>query len=97
MSHSYSQNLIHLVFSTKERRKTISKAMQPRLWPYMSAICQKNKIFVYAIGGMEDHVHILMRLSPTLAEAQAILLIKAYSSKWMGKGFAWQKVMDRSA
>ena len=56
--------IIHLVFSTKERRKTISKAMQPRLWPYMSAICQKNKIFVYAIGGMEDHVHILMRLSP---------------------------------
>ena len=72
-------------FSTKDRRKTIPKAMQPSLWPYMAAICQKNKIFVHAIGGMEDHVHIMMRLPPTLAEAQAILLIKAYSSKWMGR------------
>lgn len=65
--------------------------MQPRLWAYMAAICQNNKIFVYAIGGMEDHVHMLMRLPPTLAQAQAILLVKGDSSKWMGKGFAWQK------
>ena len=36
-------------------------------------------------------MHILMRLPPTLAEAQAILLIKGDSSKWMGKRFAWQK------
>ena len=65
--------------------------MQGRLWSYMAAICQKSKIFVHAIGGMEEHVHVLMRLPPTLTEAQAILLIKAYSSKWMGKGFTWQK------
>lgn len=65
--------------------------MQPRLWAYMAAICQKNKIFVYAIGGMQDHVHMLMRLPPTLAQAEAILLVKGDSSKWMGKGFAWQK------
>lgn len=91
MSHSYSQNIIHLVFSTKNRRKTIQKQMQARLWAYMAAICQTNKIFVYAIGGMEDHVHMLMRLPPTLAQAEAILLVKGDSSKWMGKGFAWQK------
>lgn len=91
MSHSYSQNIIHMVFSTKNRRKTIPTQMQARLWAYMAAICQKNKIFVHAIGGMEDHAHILMRLPPTLAEAQAILLVKTDSSKWMGKGFAWQK------
>ena len=91
MSHSYSQNIIHLVFSTKNRRKTIQKQMQPRLWAYMAAICQNNKIFVYAIGGMQDHVHMLMRLPPTLAQAEAILLVKGDSSKWMGKGFAWQK------
>lgn len=91
MSHSYSQNIIHLVFSTKNRRKTIQKQMQPRLWAYMAAICQNNKIFVYAIGGMEDHVHMLMRLPPTLAQAEAISVVKGDSSKWMGKGFAWQK------
>ncbi|MBZ5506929.1 MAG: IS200/IS605 family transposase [Acidobacteriia bacterium] len=91
MSHSYSQTIIHLVFSTKDRRKSIPKELQARLWAYIAAICQKNKMFVHAIGGMEDHVHGLIQLPPTLAQAQAVLLIKAYSSKWMGKGFAWQK------
>jgi putative transposase len=91
VSHSYPQNNIHLVFSTKDRRKTIPKEMQGRLWAYIAAICQKNKIFVHAIGGTDDHIHILLQLSPTLALAQAILLIKAYSSKWMGKSFTWQK------
>jgi len=40
---------------------------------------------------MDDHVHILVQLSPTISLSQAILLIKAYSSKWLGRGFAWQK------
>jgi putative transposase len=91
MSHSYSQNNIHLVFSTKNRRKAITKEMQERLWAYIAAICQKRKIFVHAIGGMDDHIHILMQLHPTVAEAQAIAWIKTYSSKWMGKRFAWQR------
>lgn len=91
MSHSYSQNIIHIVFSTKGRRKTIPRDMQARLWAYIAAICRKNKIFVHAIGGMEDHVHVLIQLPPTITEAQAILRMKAYPSKWMGKSFAWQK------
>jgi putative transposase len=59
MPHSYAQNTIHLIFSTKNRRKTIPREMQNRLWPYISAICQENKIFVHAVGGMEDHCHVL--------------------------------------
>lgn len=91
MSHSYAQIHVHLVFSTKDRRKAIPHEMQGRLWSYLAAICQRNRIFVHAIGGMDDHVHILVQLSPTISLSQAILLIKAYSSKWLGRGFAWQK------
>jgi putative transposase len=91
LPHSYAQNTIHLVFSTKDRRKTIGKDMQRRLWPYISAICKENKIFVHAVGGMEDHCHVLFQLPPTITLANAILLIKVSSSKWMGKRFAWQK------
>jgi REP element-mobilizing transposase RayT len=91
MPHSYAQNTIHLAFSTKNRRKTISKEMQNRLWPYISAICHENKIFVHAVGGMEDHCHVLFQLPPTMSMADAILLIKVGSSKWMGQSFAWQK------
>ena len=91
MSHSYAQNHIHLVFSTKERRKTIPKEMQQRLWRYAAAICQENGMLVHEIGGMDDHIHILLQLPATLALAKAVLVIKAYSSKWMGRKFAWQK------
>jgi putative transposase len=91
LPHSYAQNNIHLVFSTKDRRKAVTKEMQSRLWPYISAICQENKMFVHAIGGMEDHCHVLFQLPPTLSLVEAIQLIKTYPSKWMGKRFAWQK------
>ena len=69
MSHSYAQNHIHLVFSTKERRKTIPKEMQQRLWRYAVAICQENGMLVHEIGGMDDHIHILLQLPATLNPA----------------------------
>jgi REP element-mobilizing transposase RayT len=91
VSHAYVQTNIHLVFSTKERLKTISKQMQQRLWKYVTAIGQQNGILVHDVGGMEDHIHILLQLPATLALAKAVYVIKAYSSKWMGRRFAWQK------
>ncbi len=47
-----------------------------------------------AVGGIEDHVHLLFHLPPTLTLSKAISIIKANSSKWMnehGRGFAWQE------
>ena len=78
---SYAQNHIHLVFSTKSRLKTISKAAQPRLWRYIAGICKNNAMTVFAIGGMTDHVHVLFRLPPTLSLVRAVTLIKSNSSK----------------
>jgi REP element-mobilizing transposase RayT len=94
MSHSYTQNHLHVVFSTKERKKLIAKPMQPKLWSYMSGIARNHGFLVIANGGMEDHVHLLMQLIPTLALAKAIALLKANSSSWMnehGMRFAWQE------
>jgi len=94
LSHSYAQNHIHLVFSTKNRERLISNKMQERLWPYMTGICKNHDMLPFAVGGMPDHVHVLFRLPPTLALARAITLIKSNSSKWMGEHgryFAWQE------
>jgi len=91
MAHTYVQNLIHLVFSTKERRKLISKERQARLWKYMVGICKQKRIFVHEIGGMEDHAHMLIQLPPTLSLSDAVLEIKTSSSRWMGRDFAWQR------
>ena len=94
MSHTYAQNVIHVVFSTKERRRLIEKEFQSRMWSYVAGICKKEHIFVHAIGGMDDHIHLLIQVPPVLALAKAVLTIKSNSSKWaneQGKKFAWQK------
>jgi len=93
MPHTYSQNVIHVVFSTQYRQKTISKELQPRMWAYAAGICKKIGILVHAIGGTDDHIHLLIQLPPPLSLAKAILAIKSNSSRWtndQGNKFAWQ-------
>jgi REP-associated tyrosine transposase len=100
MAHSYSRNHVHLVFSTKERRNTIRKDMQTQLWSYIAGICKNNEMIAVAIGGTENHVHVLFHLSPKLALAKAVQLLKGNSSKWMGEQgieFAWQEGYELSA
>jgi REP element-mobilizing transposase RayT len=83
---------MHVVFSTKERRKIIPTQMKERLWAYTAGICQHQKIFVHAMGGMEDHIHMLLQFPATLMVADAIREIKANSSRWMSREigrFAW--------
>jgi putative transposase len=94
MSHAYAQNVIHVVFSTKSRHKSISKEFQPRMWAYVAGICKNHGIFVHAVGGMDDHVHLLVQIPPSLSLAKAVLAIKSNSSRWandQGGKFAWQE------
>jgi putative transposase len=94
LAHTFSRNHVHVIFSTKDRRNTIAKDFQPRLWAYLAGIAKNHEMIALAVGGTENHVHILFHLPPTLALAKAVLLLKANSSKWMserGTGFSWQE------
>jgi putative transposase len=94
MSHTYAQNVLHVVFSTKDRRKTIAADFQPKVWAYSAGICKKLGIFVHAIGGMEDHAHFLIQVPPVMALAKAVATIKSNSSRWAneeGHKLAWQQ------
>src|SRR6185503_10341331 len=84
---SYVSNHIHLVFSTKQRRKLITPALRERLWPFMGGIARQNKMKAIEIGGIEDHVHLLLSLPATLSIAKAAQLIKGGSSKWVHDTF----------
>lgn len=64
------------------------------MWSYIGGICKNEKIFIHAIGGMEDHIHLAVQIPPVLALAEAVMTIKANSSKWAserGSKFAWQQ------
>lgn len=94
MPHSHSQNIVHIVFSTKDREKTISKDFQSKMWGYVAGICKNYELHVYAINGMDDHAHLLVRLPQTMSLAKAVAVIKSNSSKWANEGgrrFAWQQ------
>jgi REP element-mobilizing transposase RayT len=88
---------MHCVFSTRERRKIISIDLQQRLWPFIGGIAREIHMKALAIGGMEDHAHILLSLPVTIPVAKAIQLIKGGSSKWIhetfpsNRDFAWQE------
>src|SRR5579859_3429096 len=81
MSHSYVHNPVQLVRAEA----------QPRLWAYLAGVCKKQRIFVHEIGGMEDHIHMLIEIPPVLAYSDAIEKIKTTSSQWMGRDFSWQR------
>src|SRR5205809_7356280 len=83
MSHVYASILIHFVFSTKDRRPLISEDLQPKLWAYMGGIARANKFKALAIGGIEDHAHVLLSLPGSMAPSKAVQLVKGGSSKWM--------------
>jgi REP element-mobilizing transposase RayT len=97
MAHSYISNYYHCVFSTKERRRLITPDLEERLWPFLGGIARQHDMKALAIGGVEDHVHLLLSLPSTLAVAKAIQVIKGESSKWVHdtfpqhRTFQWQE------
>ena len=96
MSHSYSSNRVHVVFSTKNREKRISSDIQPKLWPYMAGIARNHGFEAVRVGGVEDHAHALLVLPATMPVAKGIQILKACSSKWLNetgavKNFCWQE------
>ena len=94
MSHSFAQNHLHAVFSTKDRRDAIPEQVRPRLWAYVVGIGQNHGMIVNAVGGTSNHAHVLLQLPADLPLAKAISVLKSNSSRWMNehkKGFGWQE------
>jgi len=80
---SYRQILYHLIFRTKDGRKTILPEHSRELYAYLMGIIKNKNCFLYRINGMEDHLHILCDLHPTIALADYVRDIKTSSSIWL--------------
>ena len=96
MSQSLAKNLVHLVYSTKNRQTWIRREHQDGLHAYQAGIFREWESPAITIGGAEDHVHALFILSKNHALKKIIEEVKKGSSKWMkidGPGipdFYWQ-------
>ena len=63
MAQSLAKNYIHIVFSTKNRKPLISPSIENKLYAYIGGICRELECNPVAIGGHNDHIHILCLLS----------------------------------
>ncbi len=87
MPGTYSQILLHTVFSTKHRQPWITPAVKPRLYDYMGGIIRAKKGVLHEIGGIEDHVHLYFRWRTDMSISDLMRDLKAGSSGWIHDTF----------
>ena len=97
MSNTYSSLTMHFVFSTKNRKPVLTSSVRTRLWAFIGGIARENGMSARCIGGVSDHVHLLISMPTSLSAAKAMQLIKGGSSSWLNqtfpemRGFSWQE------
>jgi putative transposase len=89
--------LLHVVFSTKYRKPSLLDDWRDDLFGYIGGIVKDHKSTLLKAGGIEDHVHLFLRIHPEFAISKTIQLLKANSSKWINDSrltssrFEWQR------
>jgi len=96
MASTFTNLLYHIVFSTKDRVPSIHESLRERLYEYMGGILRGEGGVLLEIGGIPDHVHLLVKLKSDMPVAEIVRLSKSNSSKWVNESngstgrFAWQ-------
>lgn len=95
---AYRQIFYQIVFGTKNRKPTINKEFDKELYKYIYGIIKNKKCKLYRINGVEDHIHIMSDLHPTICLSDYVKDIKVASSIWMkqsGKFPAFEGWQDK--
>ncbi|MGZ3872987.1 MAG: IS200/IS605 family transposase [Mucilaginibacter sp.] len=79
MPHSYSALWVHLIWSTKNREPVLSKLLKQEVFQVINGIASDHEIFLDYINGVEDHVHLLIRLRTDQSIADIVKTIKGNS------------------
>ena len=93
---TFTNLLYHIVFSTKYRKPLINLAWQDELYGYIGGIVRNENGTLLNIGGVADHVHLLLKLRATVTISDLLRKVKANSSRWvnersdMKQRFEWQ-------
>lgn len=96
MANTYTQIYLHIVFSTKNRVDWIRPEIETRVWRYIGGVARNHKMTPIQIGGIDNHIHALVGVHPTISPSSAAQFLKGGSSGWVHtefdelKRFAWQ-------
>ncbi len=80
---TYTQIIYQIVFTTKGKNGTLHKNQRENLFRYISRVLENKKCHLYRIGGIEDHIHIITHLHPTISLADLVKDIKMSSSLYI--------------
>jgi REP element-mobilizing transposase RayT len=86
--------VVHLIFSTKERKSLIKAEIRVDLFAYLGGIVREMQATAIIINGTDNHVHMLVRIRPSQSVAEIARVVKTNSSRWLNARrhakFAWQ-------
>lgn len=80
---TYTQLIYQIVFSTKNRRSVLTKANRNDLYKYISGLLENKKCHLYRINGIEDHIHIVTHIHPTISISSLVKDIKLATSSFI--------------
>ena len=91
MANTFTSLHYHVIFSTKNREPLIHQDIEQRVWSYLGGIARENDMKALLVGGIENHLHLLLGIPAALSVSKALQLIKGGSSGWIkemlpGKG-----------
>ena len=96
MGHTFTNNLYHIVFSTKLRQTFLRGEARERIIRYICGIMKNRGGMPLCVNAVEDHMHMLVKIHPDMAVAKFVGEVKGNASKWISetfpelKEFAWQ-------
>ena len=97
MAHTYTSLLYHIVFATKQRQPTIEESWRAQLHQYLGGTVRGLGGVALEVGGVTDHVHLLVSLNQNHRIADFMRELKASTSKWVNRSgltparFEWQR------
>lgn len=97
MANSYTKIYLHIVLCVNGRRSLISREWRDDLYKYINVTITNKGHKLYAIGGMPDHIHLLISMKPEQSLSSLIADIKRSSTLWINSThlktgvFSWQR------
>ncbi len=80
---TFTQILYHIVFSTKERYRTLNLSKRDEILGYLWGVLKNHKSYVYQMDMMDDHIHVLCSIHPQQCLSDFVKLMKASLGNWM--------------
>ena len=87
MANTFTSLYYHIIFSTKNREPWIHQDIEQRIWKFIGGIARKHRMRALQVGGIEDHLHGLIKAPPIFAPSQIAQVLKGESSKWIHQEF----------